>query len=137
MSVIYATETGTARTFAMRVKSHFEAHFNVESYGALQFEEAMAKSTTCLFIVSTFGSGDPPQMGQNMTGWLNDELTKKEQFQDKLVEDIETAFAKPRKRSVSQLLMKKDPYYKSVLTNLRYHARTVTYPNNSLYKTLF
>ena len=125
LSIVYATATGTARTFAMRVKSHFEAQFNVELFSALQFEEAISKSRTCLFVASTFGSGDAPHMAQNMTHWLNDQLTLQEEFKNKLEEDVqrmETNFAAPQRRrlSVLHVMMKKDPSYKSVIADLKY-----------------
>ena len=79
LSIVYATETGTARDFATSCLGMFEYGFlvNIMSMNdinsdAASFYQKLKDCCCAIFICSTSGEGEPPLMGQKFAEHLAD-----------------------------------------------------------------
>lgn len=74
-SVVYATQTGTAETFARSLKSQMEGifgeHNDIFLRDAQHYPlEKIAKENLVVFIVATYGEGGPTDSAEDLYSWL-------------------------------------------------------------------
>ncbi|XP_033627460.1 nitric oxide synthase, brain-like [Asterias rubens] len=70
-TVLYATETGRAKTYAERIHRMFSSAFNAKILCMDDYDVADLEHESLLLVVaSTFGNGDPPDNGQSFARYL-------------------------------------------------------------------
>merc|ERR1712137_1390676 len=79
MRIFFGSQTGTAQDFAWQLMTRAtKEHFKVEMYDLEDFEpHLILDGTVSVFIVSTYGEGDPTDNAQEFVTWLENEVAQK------------------------------------------------------------
>ena len=77
-SNLYA-ETGTAKGYALKTLKLFSNSFNAQMLAMDKFDKNDVPSGMNLFITSTFGNGDPPNMAQGFSQWLEKAVQRQQE----------------------------------------------------------
>mmetsp|Transcript_25095 Transcript_25095/g.34969 ORF Transcript_25095/g.34969 Transcript_25095/m.34969 type:complete len:630 (-) Transcript_25095:83-1972(-) len=79
MTILYATQTGTAEDFAKQLEKEAQKRgyspniSDVEEYG---FQDKLEDESFVVLLLATFGEGEPTDSAQDFDGWLKDQDQK-------------------------------------------------------------